>query len=146
MQIIDEHLIKAAFHFGSFVRWLKQSFVWIPGSRTNVHKVEKISILSEVECGFKKGKERTLFDSLYLPSKYTTSFRRRNNVVDFKATLYQRPNDVVCLLGKSICNTRCYMRNKSASCLENRYLFVSYNSAPGKSVSVRWPKKSASGK
>ena len=37
-----------------------------------------------------------------LPSKQKTLFRRCNNVFDVQTTLYQRQNDVVCLLGKSI--------------------------------------------
>ena len=33
-----------------------------------------------------------------LPSKHTTLFKLCNNVVDIQTTLYQRQNDVVCLL------------------------------------------------
>ena len=36
------------------------------------------------------------------PSKHTTSFQRCNNVVDAQTTLYQRQNDVVCLLGYTV--------------------------------------------
>ena len=42
----------------------------------------------------------SLFGLLILTSKHMTSFWRCNNVIDVQATLLQRQNDVVCLLGK----------------------------------------------
>ena len=35
------------------------------------------------------------------PSKHMSLFQRRNNVTDVQTTLYQRQNDVVCLLKMS---------------------------------------------
>ena len=51
----DSQSVKAAYHFGSFVRQ-KWYFVWIPRRKTNVNKVEIVRHVrrtqenTEVEC------------------------------------------------------------------------------------------------
>ena len=78
----------------------------------------------------KKDENQNQFLCLFLqafPSKHTTLSQGCNNVVDVQTTLYQRQNDVVCLLGSnSICiraELKCYVF--FSSCLALRTVGIS---------------------